>query len=242
MKFEIVKSNIISIPADAVVLPANTMLREGSGTSRAIFEAAGRKNLTQACKKIGSCQVGSAVPTLAYDLDAKYIIHAVVPKWVDGNHNEYNLLSSAYLSSLQVADIMGCESISFPLLASGNNGYDLELAFQIAKESIESFEGAKLKRVILVLFGNHVASLVRRQGYTVIEIPENLKREEQRFAHEAKTKKMAADGKEIAQKFFEDQLQKGLDYLKDEKNREKILEGGIAIAKLAFRAVRMVTK
>lgn len=242
MKFEIVKSNIINIPVDAVVLPANTMLREGSGTSRAIFEAAGRKNLTQACKKIGSCQVGSAVPTLAYDLDAKYIIHAVVPKWVDGNHNEYNLLSSAYLSSLQVADIMGCESISFPLLASGNNGYDLELAFQIAKESIESFEGTKLKRVILVLFGNHVASLVRRQGYTVIEIPENLKKEEQRFAHEAKTKKMADDGKEIAQKFFEDQLQKGLDYLKDEKNREKILEGGIAIAKLAFRAVKMVTK
>ena len=59
MKFEIVKSNIINIPADAVVLPANTSLKEGSGASRAIFEAAGRKKLTQACKEIGYCEVGS---------------------------------------------------------------------------------------------------------------------------------------------------------------------------------------
>ena len=138
MKFDIVKTNIVNVHADAIVLPANTALKEGSGTSTAIFEAAGRKKLTQACKKIGSCEVGSAVPTLAFDLEAKYIIHAVVPKWIDGNHNEYDLLSSAYLSALKVADIMGCTSIAFPLLASGNNGYDLDLAFQIAKESINS--------------------------------------------------------------------------------------------------------
>ena len=83
MKFELVKTNIINIPADAIVLPANTLLKEGSGASAAIFEAAGRKKLTQACKKIGSCEVGSAVPTLAFNLDANYIIHAVVPKWID---------------------------------------------------------------------------------------------------------------------------------------------------------------
>ncbi len=242
MKFEIVKSNIINIPADAVVLPANTSLKEGSGASRAIFEAAGRKKLTQACKEIGYCEVGSAVPTLAYNLDAKYIIHAVVPRWNDGNHSEYELLSSAYLSALQMADIMGCESITFPLLASGNNGYDLELAFQIAKESIESFTGMKLKRVILVLFGDYTASLAKGQGYAIIEIPDNLNKVEQKLAHKVKAKKMADDGKEIAHKFIEDQLQKGLDYLKDEKNREKILNSGIAIAKATTQAVKKYKK
>ena len=88
MKFDLVKTNIVNVSADAIVLPANEKLKEGSGTSTAIFEAAGRKQLTQACKKIGSCEVGSAVPTLAYNLNAKYIIHAVVPKWIDGNHDE----------------------------------------------------------------------------------------------------------------------------------------------------------
>lgn len=146
MKFELVNTNIVNISADAIVLPANTRLKEGSGTSRAIFEAAGRKQLTQACRNIGTCSVGSAVPTLAYDLNAKYIIHAVVPKWKGGEEGEYELLGSAYASSLNVADVMGCESIAFPLLASGNNGFDREFAFQIAEDSIESFTGVHLKK------------------------------------------------------------------------------------------------
>ena len=44
MKFDLVKTNIINIHTDAIVLPANEMLKEGSGASTAIFEAAGRKN------------------------------------------------------------------------------------------------------------------------------------------------------------------------------------------------------
>ena len=122
MKIDFVSTNIVSVAADAIVLPANSKLKEGSGASTAIFEAAGRKKLTQACKKIGSCEVGNSVPTLAYDLNARYIIHSVVPKWIDGNSGEYELLSAAYLSALNVADVMGCETIAFRLLALGNNG------------------------------------------------------------------------------------------------------------------------
>ena len=47
---------------------------------------------------------------------------------------------------------MRCESVAFPLLASGNNGFDKELAIQIAKESIGQFEGDTLKKVYLVVF------------------------------------------------------------------------------------------
>ena len=240
MKFDLVKTNIINVAADAIVLPANENLKEGSGASAAIFEAAGRKQLTQACKNIGFCEIGTAVPTLAFNLNAKYIIHAVVPKWIDGNHDEYNLLSSAYLYSLNVADVMGCTSIAFPLLASGNNGYDLGLAFQIAKESISSFEGAKLKKVIIVLFGDHITSMVKQLGYDVIEIPVDLKKQAQKQANKEKAQKLVEEGKEIAQKFLDDQIQKGLDYLKDEKNREKIVAAGIAAAKLAFKMVKKV--
>ena len=70
MDIEIVSANIIDICADAIVLPANEKLKEGSGTSKAIFEAAGRSNLKQECEKIGHCEVGSAVPTSAYNLNA----------------------------------------------------------------------------------------------------------------------------------------------------------------------------
>ncbi len=71
-----------------------------------------------------------AVPTAGYNLRADFIIHAVVTKWVDGNQNEYELLGSAYRSSLEIADKMKCRSIAFPLLAAGNNGFDKELAFK----------------------------------------------------------------------------------------------------------------
>ena len=131
MDFQIERGNIAHCDTEAIVLPANGMLREGSGASHAIFDAAGRTDLRKACAGIKTpVGVGMAVPTAGYNLRADFIIHAVVTKWVDGNQNEYELLGSAYRSSLEIADKMKCRSIAFPLLAAGNNGFDKELAFK----------------------------------------------------------------------------------------------------------------
>ena len=75
---EVVRGNILNVLSDAVVLPANRGLREGSGTSAAIFQAAGRKQLTEACREIGFCEEGKAVVTPGFALRADYIIHTVV--------------------------------------------------------------------------------------------------------------------------------------------------------------------
>lgn len=230
MQFDVVKTNIINVAADAIVLPANEQLKEGSGTSRAIFEAAGRTALTKACEKFGHCDTGNAVPTLAFNLNAKYIVHAVVPRWIDGENGEYDLLSSAYLSALNVADVMGCESIAFPILASGNNGFDKELALHIAKESIEQFSGINLKKIILVIYGNSMEELVTSMGYSIIYIPERIRVDEKKEEHKAKVHKILADSKEVAQKFLEDQVAKAIEWLKDENNREMVLKYGFMIA------------
>ena len=42
MRFEVIRANIVHVPADAIVLPANEALREGAGASRDIFQAAGK--------------------------------------------------------------------------------------------------------------------------------------------------------------------------------------------------------
>ena len=69
--------------ADAIVLPANPELKEGSGVSTAIFKKAGREKLKKACddivEKKGKIRVGMAVPTLCFELDATYVIHADEP-------------------------------------------------------------------------------------------------------------------------------------------------------------------
>lgn len=64
MKFEIIRNDIANMEVDAVVLPANTKLREGSGVSKRIFEKAGRKDLEKVCKKIGKQMWGQRYPQL----------------------------------------------------------------------------------------------------------------------------------------------------------------------------------
>ena len=105
IRVEVVRGNILNVLSNAIVLPANTSLREGRGTSTAIFEAAGRQELTAACRKIGHCEEGKAVVTPGFALKSDYIIHSVVPRWIDGQHNEYERLCASYLAGLNVADI-----------------------------------------------------------------------------------------------------------------------------------------
>ena len=234
MQFEIIKANIVDVASDAIVLPANEALKEGSGTSKAIFTASGRKELTKACKELGHCSTGSAVPTLAYNLSSKYIIHAVVPKWIDGEHSEYDLLSSAYLASLNIAEVMGCESVAFPLLASGNNGFDKQLAFRIAEESIKSFESVKLKKVFLVIYGDTMETYMKSLGYNVLVIPAHIKINEKKIQHQAKQKKLIADGKDAAQTILEEQVEKAIEWIKKPENQKKLYEADIFVFKLVF--------
>jgi O-acetyl-ADP-ribose deacetylase (regulator of RNase III) len=135
MTFEVFKANIVNIHADAIVLPANEALKEGSGTSRAIFEAAGRKQLTKACKELGHCNTGSAIPTLAYDLDAKYIVHAVVPRWIDGEHNEYDRLSSAYISALKLLMLWDASRLLFRYLLQAIMGLIKHWLFRLLRKA-----------------------------------------------------------------------------------------------------------
>lgn len=149
-------------------------------------------------------------------------------------HHEYELLSSAYLAALQLADIMKCESIAFPLLASGNNGYALNIAFEIAIHSFKSFDGLNLKKIILVIYGEKIASVVKAQGYPYVVLPKKIQKKNNELKHKMRWQKMAREGKDIAIDFLQDQVQKGLDYLQDSDNREKLIQKGKVIAKCAI--------
>lgn len=237
MQFSVVRADIVNVVADAIVLPADERLKEGSGTSKALFEAAGRKELTRACEKIGHCDMGCAVPTLAFNLNAIYIVHTVVPRWVDGQSNEYDLLSSAYLAALNLADVLRCNSIAFPILASGYNGFDRELAVHIAEETISRFIGTNLTKVTLVVYGDSMEEYMKSLGFMVESIPEHVTMEKKNAEKEKKAK-LIAEGKDIAQKLIEE----ALDWLKDEKNRKKIYEVGGMIAAAVTSMVKKSSK
>ena len=138
-RITIVKRDITQLDTDAVVNAANSALKAGSGVCGAIFQAAGAHRLEKACGRIGHCDTGSAVITPGFDLRAKYIIHAVGPRWTDGEHGERKLLSSAYTRALELAVENGCASVGFPLLSAGAFGCPVQDAWCIALSACDSF-------------------------------------------------------------------------------------------------------
>ena len=139
MPFLMIRNDITKVAADAIVNPANRNLLQGSGTSRAIYQAAGEQELTAACEAIGHCEPGRAVCTPAFGLPAKYIFHAVCPAWHGGFFGKAKQLAGAYHSALELAAEYHCESVAFPLLSSGNYGYPKEQAFRIAVDTITQY-------------------------------------------------------------------------------------------------------
>ena len=162
MPFLMIRNDITKVTADAIVNPANRNLLQGSGTSRAIYQAAGEQELTAACEAIGYCEPGRAVCTPAFGLPAKYIFHAVCPAWQGGLFGEAEQLAGAYHSALELAAEYHCESVAFPLLSSGNYGYPKEQAFRIAVDTITQYVMEHDLTVYLVLYDRHSLAVSRK--------------------------------------------------------------------------------
>ena len=133
------KISITDLATDAIVNAANSGLLAGSGVCGAIFRAAGRRQLQDACDRYGYCPTGSAVITPGFNLKAKYVIHAVGPIWQGGGQGEAELLRSAYTKSLELAVGNGCRTIGFPLISAGIYGYPLREAWSVAISACRDF-------------------------------------------------------------------------------------------------------
>ena len=151
MPFEIVRNDIVNMEVDAVVNTANPEPIVGTGVDTAIHKAAGPK-LLEARKEIGALAAGEAAATPGFDLPAKYVIHVSGPSWVDGSHGEEELLRQCYRRALALAEELGCESIAFPLLSSGNYGFPRDLSLRIAIDEFGVFLLEHDMQVTLAVF------------------------------------------------------------------------------------------
>lgn len=152
MALQIIRNNIINVEADAIVNTANPKVAVGRGVDLAIYEAAGWDKLLAARAEIGAMIPGQAAYTPAFGLNAKYIIHTVGPAWRGGDFGERETVAACYRNSLWLAKQLECESIAFPLLATGTYGFPKDEALRIAIAEISGFLLENEMEVMLVVY------------------------------------------------------------------------------------------
>lgn len=153
MSLRIIRNDITKMNTDAIVNTANSEVRVGDGCDRAIYNAAGKEKLLAYRKEnVGEVPEGEAFITPGFELQAKYIIHAVSPLFVNGNNDEENKLRSCYRKCLELAIQNNLKSISFPLISTGCYGYPKEDGMRIAIDEINAFLLNNDLEVNLVVF------------------------------------------------------------------------------------------
>lgn len=153
----VVRADITTFDADAIVNAANSTLLGGGGVDGAIHRAAGPE-LLEECKTLGGCATGEAKITYGYALPSTYVIHTVGPIY-NGKASQRVDLANCYQNSLELAKKHHLHSIAFSAISTGVYGYPLEEAARIALLTCTQWLNANKEygmEITLVCFNNAV--------------------------------------------------------------------------------------
>ncbi len=160
MPLKIVRNDITKMKTEAIVNTANSNVLVGPGCDSAIYEAAGYEKLLKYREdNIGKVSEGHVFITPGFKLQAKYIIHAVSPRYMGGRMGEERKLRSCYRKSLDIAKKNGIKSISFPLISTGGFAYPKEEGMRIAADEINAFLLRNEMEIFLVVFDEEATKL-----------------------------------------------------------------------------------
>ncbi|MGQ0544300.1 MAG: macro domain-containing protein [Betaproteobacteria bacterium] len=134
---------------DAIVNAANGHLAHGGGVAGVISRAAGPELQEQSndlVRRNGPFPTGSAVVTTAGKLPFKGVIHAVGPRYGEGD--EEAKLFQALVSAFREAEKQGWNSVSFPAVSSGIFAVPLDVC---ARAYVRAARASPLGKVRLCL-------------------------------------------------------------------------------------------
>ena len=150
---EVVQGDITLQDTEAIGNAANSALAGGGGVDGATHRAGGPTLMSELRAKYKGCPTGSAVITGGGNLKAKYVIHAVGPRYSQ-SPKDPELLASAYRKSLELCSQNKISSIAFPSISTGIYGYPVEEASRIALKTAADYlkDHLEIKLVRFVLF------------------------------------------------------------------------------------------
>ncbi len=167
-KFEVVISDLLAEPTDAIVNAANGGLSHAGGVAAAISKAAGPaldEEGDRIVRERGRIPVGEAVVTTAGNLPFKGVIHAVGPRMGDGNEGEK--IARALKSAFLCAHERGWASVSFPGISSGIFSVPHEICAKAYLRPVREFfrdhPDSSLTWLRLVLFQGPLLEAVKKE-------------------------------------------------------------------------------
>jgi O-acetyl-ADP-ribose deacetylase (regulator of RNase III) len=154
---QLAQGDITAEQVDAIVNAANSHLAHGAGVAGAIVRKGGptvQVESDQWVRVHGPVRHAEPAYTQAGTLPCRYVIHAVGPRWGEGE--EQLKLKDAIKGSLLRADQLSLNSIAFPAISTGIFSFPKALAAQIMLDTIFEYlaqnPGSSLKKIRLVLF------------------------------------------------------------------------------------------
>jgi O-acetyl-ADP-ribose deacetylase (regulator of RNase III) len=125
----------------------------GAGFGRAIA-ARGGMSIQEELKAYGRISTGEAVITSAGELNSKFIIHAVGPRFQEAETEQK--LRMTMQSTLKVAKDKGIRKIAFPPMGTGFYGIPLDLCARVMLETIKKHlsEDSLLEEVVICVIDN----------------------------------------------------------------------------------------
>ncbi len=150
---EVTQGDVTQQETEAIGNAANSALAGGGGVDGAIHRAGGPALMAELKAKYKGCPTGSAVITGGGKLKAKYVIHAVGPRY-SGTPRDAEWLASGYRKSLELCSQHKISSIAFPSISTGIYGYPVEEASHIALKTARDYlkDHPEIRLVRFVLF------------------------------------------------------------------------------------------
>lgn len=149
---ELLEGDITRLEVDAIVNAANTHLQHGGGVAWAIASRGG-KVIQDESDRIGYVPTGSAAATSGGDLPCRYVIHAVGPKWGEGDEDQK--LASATRAALQRAEELELRSLAYPAISAGIYGFPIDRCARVMLREVQVGleKTTSVHHVIFCLFG-----------------------------------------------------------------------------------------
>jgi O-acetyl-ADP-ribose deacetylase (regulator of RNase III) len=142
------KGDLTAMDIEAIVFYASPDLVLGAGFGSAI-SARGGMSIQEELKSYGTISTGEAVVTAAGELNSKFIIHAVGPRFQEDNTEEK--LTATMQNALKAAKEKGIRKIAFPPMGSGFYGVPLDMCARIMLKVIQKhlLENSTLEEIVI---------------------------------------------------------------------------------------------